>query len=61
VTDLFQVSGIDCENARVLVAMTIDSEVVSVSQYAVKLVTKKEFDKFSKYLSEYCICVRSRG
>lgn len=52
---LFQISGVDCENARVLVAMAIDSEVVSISQFAVKLVTKKEFDKFSKYLSEYCI------
>jgi len=35
----------------VMVSMAVDKEVISISQFAIKLVAKKEFEKFSKYLS----------
>jgi len=46
------VLGIDEDNARVMVSLAVGSSTTTVSQYAIKLVTKTEFDKFSKYLSE---------
>ena len=48
-----QVLGIDEDNARVMVSLAVGSSTTTVSQYAVKLVTKTEFDKFSKYLSKF--------
>ena len=48
----WQVVGIDEDNARVMVSLAVGSSTTTVSQYAIKLVTKSEFDKFSKYLSE---------
>ena len=44
--------GIDEDNARVMVSLAIGSSTTTISQYAIKLVTKDEFDKFSKYLSK---------
>ena len=36
-----------------MVTMSVNSEVASISQYSIELVTKKEFEKYSKYLSQY--------
>ena len=47
--------GIDEDNARVMVSLAVGSGTTTVSQYAIKLVTKTEFDKFSKYLSEFVL------
>jgi len=47
-----QVLSIDEDIARVIVSLAVSSGTMSVSQYAIKLVTKTEFDKFSKCLSE---------
>ena len=48
----WQVLGIDEDNARVMVSLALGASTTTVSQYAVKLVTKTEYDKFSKYLSK---------
>ena len=45
--------GIDEDNARVMVSLALGSSTITVSQYAIKLVSKTEFDKFSKYLSKF--------
>lgn len=42
----------DPDNARVMVKLAIGSKTVTVSQYAVKLVGRKEYDKYGKDLSE---------
>jgi G patch domain/KOW motif-containing protein len=48
-----QVEGIDEDNARVVIKLTLSSSVITLNQMAVRLVTKKDYDKNSKYLSEY--------
>ncbi|KAL3853503.1 hypothetical protein ACJMK2_017039 [Sinanodonta woodiana] len=51
--DLYGViEGIDEDNARLMVKLTLSGKVVTVSQYAIKLVTSKEFKKYSKYLNK---------
>ncbi|KAK3608339.1 hypothetical protein CHS0354_030794 [Potamilus streckersoni] len=51
--DLYgMIEGIDEDNARVMIKLALSSKVVTVSQYAVKLVTAKEFNKYSKYLNK---------
>jgi len=47
------VVGIDEDNARVMVSLAVGSSMTTVSQYTIKLVTKTEFDKYSKYLSKF--------
>ena len=49
---VWQVIGTDEDNARVMVSLAVGSSTTTVSQYAIKLVTKSEFDKFSKYISK---------
>ncbi|XP_076022202.1 G-patch domain and KOW motifs-containing protein [Genypterus blacodes] len=46
-----KVEGIDADNARVLVKLAIGSKTVTISQYAIKLVERKEYDRYSKDLS----------
>uniref|UniRef100_A0A3Q3JPA4 G-patch domain and KOW motifs-containing protein n=1 Tax=Monopterus albus TaxID=43700 RepID=A0A3Q3JPA4_MONAL len=46
-----KIEGIDPDNARVVVKLAIGSKTVTVSQYAIKLVGRKEYDKYSKDLS----------
>ncbi|CAL9703437.1 unnamed protein product [Knipowitschia caucasica] len=46
-----KIEGIDADNARVLVKLAIGSKTVTISQYAVKLVERKEYEKYSKDLS----------
>ncbi|KAM3618353.1 uncharacterized protein V6R79_019587 [Siganus canaliculatus] len=46
-----KIEGIDADNARVMVKLAIGSKTVTISQYAVKLVGRKEYDKNSKDLS----------
>nr|XP_057906984.1 G-patch domain and KOW motifs-containing protein [Doryrhamphus excisus] len=46
-----KIEALDTDNARVLVKMAIGGDVVSVHQYAVKLVRQKEYDRYSKDLS----------
>lgn len=47
-----QIEGIDADNARVMVKLAIGGKTVTISQYAVKLVFRKEYEKNSKDLSE---------
>jgi len=54
----WQVVGIDEDNARVMVSLAVGSTTATVSQFAIKLITKSEFDKFSKYLSEFFFLCR---
>jgi len=46
------VDGLDEDNCRVIVRLAISSQVVTLPQAIVNLVTKKEFDKYSKYLNK---------
>ncbi|KAM9785722.1 G-patch domain and KOW motifs-containing protein [Neosynchiropus ocellatus] len=46
-----KIEGIDPDNARVVVKLAIGSKTVTISQYAVKLVGRKEYEKYSKDLS----------
>nr|XP_046251545.1 G-patch domain and KOW motifs-containing protein [Scatophagus argus] len=50
--DLYgKIEGVDPDNARVMVKLAIGGKTVTLSQYAVKLVGRKEYDKYSKDLS----------
>lgn len=49
---VFQIEGVDPDNARVMVKLAIGSKTVTISQYAVKLVFRKEYEKYSKDLSK---------
>ncbi len=49
---LLQIEGLDEENARVMVKLTIGGQTISISQMAIKLVKEKEYNKYSKYLSK---------
>ncbi|XP_026188549.1 G-patch domain and KOW motifs-containing protein [Mastacembelus armatus] len=50
--DLYgKIEGVDPDNARVVVKLAIGSKTVTVSQYAIKLVGRKEYEKYSKDLS----------
>lgn len=49
---MFQIEGVDPDNARVMVKLAIGSKTVTISQYAVKLVFRKEYEKYSKDLSK---------
>ncbi|GAB1609063.1 G-patch domain and KOW motifs-containing protein-like [Argonauta hians] len=46
------VIGIDEDNARVLVKLSINSNTITVSQYTIRLVHKKEYEKYHKYLNK---------
>ncbi|MEQ2189446.1 hypothetical protein GOODEAATRI_025370 [Goodea atripinnis] len=46
-----KIEGVDADNARVLVKLAIGGKTVTVSQYGVKLVGRKEYEKYSKDLS----------
>ncbi|XP_044066884.1 G-patch domain and KOW motifs-containing protein [Siniperca chuatsi] len=50
--DLYgKIEGVDPDNARVMVKLAIGSKTVTISQYAIKVVGRKEYDKYSKDLS----------
>ncbi|KAL8181809.1 UNVERIFIED_CONTAM: hypothetical protein K2H54_030061 [Gekko kuhli] len=46
-----KIEGTDADNARIMVKLAIGSKIGTVSQHGVRLVTQKEYDKFSKDLS----------
>lgn len=46
-----KVESVDADNARVVVKLAIGGKNVSISHYAIKLVGRKEYDKYSKDLS----------
>ena len=50
----FQIEGVDPDNARVVVKLAIGSKTVTISQYGLKLVDRKEYEKYSKDLSKCC-------
>lgn len=47
-----QIEGVDADNARVMVKLAIGSKTVTISQYAVRLVGRKEYEKYGKDLSK---------
>ncbi|XP_069560388.1 G-patch domain and KOW motifs-containing protein [Brachyistius frenatus] len=50
--DLYgKIEGVDPDNARAMVKLAIGGKTVTISQYAIKLVGRKEYDKNSKDLS----------
>ncbi|XP_061187487.1 G-patch domain and KOW motifs-containing protein-like [Saccostrea echinata] len=51
--DLYGViEGLDEDNARVMVKLTLSGKIVTQSQYGIRLVRKKEYVKYSKYLNK---------
>ncbi|KAM4572109.1 G-patch domain and KOW motifs-containing protein [Fundulus diaphanus] len=46
-----KIEGVDADNARVVVKLAIGGKTVTVSQHGVKLVGRKEYEKYSKDLS----------
>jgi G patch domain/KOW motif-containing protein len=50
---VFQVQGLDEDNCRAILKMSVSGEVSTISQFALQLVSKKDYDKYSKYLSKY--------
>merc|ERR1719511_578251 len=46
------VEGLDEDNCRVVVKLSISSAAVSVPQAVVKVVTRKDYEKYSKYLNK---------
>ena len=42
----------DDDNNRCMVKLSLSGETVSVSHFSVRLVDKKEFDKYSRYLNK---------
>ena len=53
VQNVLQIEGVDADNARVLVKLAIGGQTVTISQYGIKLVDRKEYEKNCKDLSEY--------
>ncbi|KAG9270357.1 G patch domain and KOW motifs-containing protein [Astyanax mexicanus] len=50
--DLYgKIEGVDPDNVRVVVKLAIGGKSVTVSQYIIRLVPQKEYDKYSKDLS----------
>ncbi|XP_056130592.1 G-patch domain and KOW motifs-containing protein [Lampris incognitus] len=50
--DLYgKIEGVDPDNARVVVKLAIGGKTATISQYALKLVDRKEYEKYSKDLS----------
>ncbi|MCI4381148.1 hypothetical protein PGIGA_G00248390 [Pangasianodon gigas] len=50
--DLYgKIEGVDTDNARVVVKLAIGGKSVTISQYSLRLVSRKEYDKYSKDLS----------
>ncbi|XP_066471292.1 G-patch domain and KOW motifs-containing protein [Tiliqua scincoides] len=46
-----KIEGVDADNARVMVKLAIGNKIVTVSQYGVRPVTQKEYNKLAKDLS----------
>ncbi|XP_078455060.1 G-patch domain and KOW motifs-containing protein [Lampetra planeri] len=50
--DLYaKVDGLDPDNARLVLRLAIGGNVITISQYATRLVNKEEYEKYSKDLS----------
>lgn len=49
---VLQIEGVDADNARVVVKLAIGGKAATISQYAIKLVGRKEYEKYSKDLSK---------
>ncbi|KAI5094797.1 G-patch domain and KOW motifs-containing protein [Silurus meridionalis] len=50
--DLYgMIEGVDTDNARVVVKLAIGGKSVTISQHSLRLVPRKEYDKYSKDLS----------
>ena len=49
---IFQVQGIDEENARVMVKFALSGETATISQFCINLVDEKHYRKYAKYLSK---------
>ncbi|XP_043936125.1 G-patch domain and KOW motifs-containing protein [Protopterus annectens] len=46
-----KVEGVDPDNARVMVKLAVGGKIVTVSQHGLRLVNKKEYEKYGKDLS----------
>ena len=52
-TDLYAtIQGVDDDNCRCVVKLSLSQETVDISQFSLRLVDKKEFDKYSRYLNK---------
>ncbi|XP_062283268.1 G-patch domain and KOW motifs-containing protein [Scomber scombrus] len=48
-----KIEGVDPDNARVMVKLAVGGKTVTISQYGIKLVGRKEYEKYSKDLSRF--------
>lgn len=46
------IEALDEDNCRCVVKLSLSQELATVSQYALKLVDKDEFNKYSRYLNK---------
>ncbi|XP_014678720.1 PREDICTED: G patch domain and KOW motifs-containing protein-like [Priapulus caudatus] len=46
------VEGVDEDNARFVVRLALGSQVITISQFQVKVVGQKDYDKYSKYINK---------
>ena len=59
-----QVAGQDEDNNRVMLRLALTGEIINISQHNMQLVSKTDYNKYSKYLSETtyscteCTCTR---
>ena len=44
--------GLDNDNNRVMIKLTLSGDCVTVAQFAINVINKKEYDQNSKVLSE---------
>ena len=47
-----QVAGQDEDNNRVMLRLALTGEIINISQHNMQLVSKTDYNKYSKYLSE---------
>ena len=47
------VEGLDEDNARVMLKLTLSGKIVNIMQCNVRVVNKKEYEKYSKYLNKH--------
>lgn len=44
------IAGVDEDNARIVITLAIGGDIVTVSQFSIKLISTQEFNKISKYI-----------
>ena len=52
-SDLYgTIQGVDDDNCRCVVTLSLSQESIDISQFSLRLVDKHEFNKYSRYLNK---------